>query len=71
MNYKNKGLTLAKQQFLEDLKQDIDFIGYRERTKPEDGYTYGTLIAGRNCYILNMIGTSSENIIINFLKHLK
>lgn len=71
MNYKNKGLTLAKQQFFEDLKQDKDFIEHKEHSKLDHGYTYGTLIAGANHYLLNLVGPSSETLISQFLKHLK
>ena len=70
-NCKTNGLMLAKQVFFEDLKNDKDFIEYKERTKLEQGYSYGTLIAGANHYVLNLVGPSSQTIISQFLKSLK
>ena len=73
MNYKNKGLTLAKKQFLEDLKQDKDFIEHKENAYFDKscGFSYGTMVAGVNVYLLNIITPSSETLISQFLKHLK
>jgi hypothetical protein len=73
-NHKTNGLQLAKQQFFEDLKNDPDFIEHKQnacRNQKSIGFSYGTMVAGVNVYVLNIITPSSETLISQFLKHLK
>lgn len=72
-NYKTNGLKLAKKQFLEDLKTDKDFIEHKERAFYDKsyGYSYGTMVAGVNVYVLNIITPSSETLISQYLKSLQ
>jgi hypothetical protein len=72
-NYKTNGLSLAKKQFLEDLKTDKDFLEHKERAYYDKSYglSYGTMIAGVNHYVLNLVGPTSETIISQFKKSLK
>jgi hypothetical protein len=64
---------LAKKQFFEDLKTDKDFLEHKERAFYDKsyGYSYGTMVAGVNIYVLNLVGPSSQTIISQFLKSLK
>lgn len=73
-NCKTNGLMLAKKQFFEDLKNDKDFIEHKQnacRNQKNIGFSYGTLVAGVNVYILNIITPSSETIISQYLKSLR
>lgn len=72
-NHKTNGLMLAKKQFFEDLKTDKDFLEHKERAFYDKsyGYSYGTMVAGVNIYVLNIITLSSEILISQYLKSLK
>ena len=72
-NGKTNGLMLARKQFLEDLKNDKDFLEHKEKAYYDKSYglSYGTLVAGVNVYVLNIITPSSEKLISSFLKSLK
>lgn len=72
-NHKTNGLLLAKKQFLEDLKTDKDFIEHKQNAHFDKSYglSYGTMVAGVNHYVLNLVGPTSEKIISQFLKSLK
>jgi len=70
-NGKDKGLKLAKKQFLEDLRNDPDFIEHKKNSFYDKSYglSYGTVVAGASMYVLNMVGPSSQTLISQFLKH--
>lgn len=72
-NGKTNGLMLAKKQFLEDLKTDVDFLEHKERAYYDKsyGFSYGTMVAGVNTYVLNIITPSSETLISQYLKSFK
>jgi hypothetical protein len=72
-NYKTNGLMLAKKQFLEDLQNDKDFLEHKEKAYYDKsyGFSYGTMVAGVNVYVLNIITPSSQTLISQFLKSLK
>ena len=68
-NYKTHGLSLAKQQFFEDLRKDKDFLEYKkESNKNGYAYSYGTVVAGINVFLLNTIGPASQTIVCRFLR---
>jgi hypothetical protein len=64
---------LAKKQFLEDLQNDKDFLEHKEKAYYDKsyGFSYGTMVAGVNVYVLNIITPSSQTLISQFLKSLK
>lgn len=69
-NHKTNGILLAKQMFIEDLKQDQDFIEFKKRARTNDGTSYGTIIAAYKVFIIEL-GLTAENLISSYQKSLK
>lgn len=70
---KTTQLLLAKQQFIEDLKQDEDFIAFKERAlapMKDLYYSYGVVTA-YNDYLLSRKTPNCQTLLLNFLKTLK
>ena len=75
MNHFNYGLKEAKKEFYKDLKQDKDFIEFKQRAcNTKEHIYYGVVIAGEanqtGC-ILNVFGPTSRKLIYKHLKSLK
>ena len=73
-NHYNYGLKEAKREFFKDLQKDKDFEIFKQNSKQEDGFSYGTVIVGFSDprgYILNVYGPTSRKIISSFLNSLK
>ena len=70
---KTNQLLLAKKQFIEDLKQDEDFIAYKERAlAPMKNlyYSYGVVTA-YNDFVLCRRTPNCQTLLTHFLKNLK
>ena len=70
---KTTQLLLAKQQFIEDLKQDEDFIAFKERAlapMKDLYYSYGVVTA-YNDFVLTRKTPNSETLLLNYLKSFK
>ena len=66
-------LLLAKQAFIEDLKQDEDFIAYKERAlapMKDLYYSYGVVTA-YNDFVLSRQTPNCQTLLTHFLKNLK
>ena len=66
-------LLLAKKQFIEDLKQDEDFIAYKERALApmrNQYYSYGVVTA-YNDFVLSRKTPNSQTLLLNYLKSFK
>jgi len=64
-----KNLTLAKEQFFKDLKEDQDFIQFKKRCKQADGTTYGVVVTGVKAYTINLRELSSRALISRFKRY--
>ena len=70
-NHKNHGIMNAKKQFIKDLQEDVDYIGYKKRCMVDSYVSYGCVSANLNVYLLNQIGPNSEQLIAEFMKEIK
>jgi len=62
-NFKKYNLNEAKKCFLNDLKNDKDFIEYKKNS-----IGYGTLISTVNTFCLNNVGLASQSLITKFFQ---
>jgi hypothetical protein len=66
-------LQLAKKQFIEDLKQDQDFIAYKERAlapMKHMYYSYGVVTA-YNDFVICRKTPNCQTLLLNYLKSVK
>ena len=71
MNKKTNGIISAKQQFLQDLQNDTDFLIYKQKGYNEkERRNYGTINATQTRYELNLVGLATESLISQYKKQI-
>lgn len=69
-NNKVNNISLAKQQFIADLKDDIDFAMFKRKCIMDNFLSYGVVTASANTFILNAVGDTCETLVANHFKNI-